>query len=191
MLSLSSKTPTEWVDRIEGHLSEVLIDHAHCEKKAAGTAMNMIFSYVEHPTITIPLSTVVEEELAHFRQVLQILADRGIPIVGQVQSRYGERLSALIRKTEPEKFLDRCVIAALIEARSCERFMLLRDHLKDRELAQFYDSLLESEARHHSLYLRLAEEKHDRETVRTRLRELAEREGEIIALGDPFPRLHS
>jgi tRNA-(ms[2]io[6]A)-hydroxylase len=119
------------------------------------------------------------------------LKDRGIPLIGQSQSRYGQRLGEQIRKLEPHKFLDRCIVAALIEARSCERFTLLRDHLKDRELANFYDTLLESEARHHALYLKMAETVFNRDQVRQRLLELSAKEAEILALGDPLPRLHS
>ncbi|MAG56148.1 MAG: tRNA hydroxylase [Planctomycetes bacterium] len=191
MLSLRSTTDPAWVARIEPDMAEVLVDHAHCEKKAAGTAMNMVFSYVEHPAFIQPLTEVVEEELQHFRAVLGIMASRDVKMTGQVQSSYGKRLGALIRTREPEKALDRCCVAALIEARSCERFILLSEHLQDRELGAFYGELLESEARHHALYLRLAEHFVPRETMRSRLEELAAAEAEIIALGDPLPRLHS
>ncbi len=191
MLSLKSTTPPHWVERIEPHMDEVLVDHAHCEKKAAGTAMNMVFSYVEHSAFVVPLTEVVEEELLHFRQVLEILAGRGTELVGQPQSSYGRRLGELIRTREPEKAVDRCCVAALIEARSCERFTLLRDHLRDRDLASFYGTLLESEARHHGLYLRLAEQFAAREEIRRRYDELAVEEARIIARGDPLPRLHS
>ena len=191
MLSLRSETPSSWVERIEPHLDTVLVDHAHCEKKAAGTALNMVFSYVEHSDFVVPLTEIVEEELQHFRQVVEILSARGVQLVGQPQSSYGRRLGALIRTTEPEKAIDRCCVAALIEARSCERFTLLRDHLEDRDLAAFYGTLLESEARHHAVYLRLAEAFASRETIRARLDELAEAEAAIIAEGDPMARLHS
>lgn len=191
MLSLRSVTSPGWLDRIEPHMDQVLIDHAHCEKKAAGTAMNMIFSYVEHPAVTVPLAGVVKEELEHFQAVLAVLAERGIPMAGQVQSSYGQRLGEWIRRKEPDKAVDRCLVAALIEARSCERFAILRDRLRDPGLAAFYGGLVESEARHHGLYLRLAEYFAPREPVRERLEILASREAEIIALGDDLPRLHS
>lgn len=191
MLSLRSETPVDWVASIEPHMDEILVDHAHCEKKAAGTAMNMIFSYVEHPEFVVPLTEVVEEELLHFRQVIAVLEARGQRLVGQPQSSYGRRLGELVRTKEPEKVIDRCCVAALIEARSCERFTLLRDHLKDRGLAAFYGTLLESEARHHALYLRLAEHFAPRETVRARFDQLAAQEASIVADGGPEPRLHS
>ena len=191
MLSLKSGTDPAWVGRIEENLGSVLVDHAHCEKKAAGTAMNMIFAYVEHPQFTRPLADLVKEELEHFTLVLELLNRRNIPMVGQVPSSYGKRLGAHIRTTEPGKVLDRCVVAALIEARSCERFGLLRDHLSDPELQDFYGSLWESEARHHGLYLKLAEQFVPADHVRQRLDELATEEARIIALGDDFARLHS
>lgn len=191
MLFLQSETSPDWVARIEPHMDEVLVDHAHCEKKAAGTAMNMIFSYVEHPEFVVPLTEVVEEELLHFRQVIEILAERGSKLVGQPQSSYGRRLGALIRTTEPDKVVDRCCVAALIEARSCERFTLLRNHLRDPRLADFYGTLLESEARHHALYLRLAEHFVAKDVIRNRLEQLAHEEAAIVADGDPIPRLHA
>src|SRR5262249_33668770 len=134
----------------------LLIDHAHCEKKAAGVAMNLIFTYVDHVEVCRVLSEIVEEELQHFRLVLDLLERRGIAFRRLRPSRYGERLSALATKEEPVRAVDRMLIAALIEARSCERFGLLRDGLEDRELADFFGSLFESEARHHATYVRLA-----------------------------------
>jgi tRNA-(ms[2]io[6]A)-hydroxylase len=191
MLGLESTTRIDWVREVEGRLDEVLIDHAHCEKKAAGTALNMIFSYVEHVDVVTRLIEVVREELDHFRQVLGVIAARGIAFRGQPQSAYGSRLGEQIRRAEPGKAVDRCVVAALIEARSCERFGLLRDHLHDRDLAAFYGSLLESEARHHALYLRLAGSFAAEDAVRRRYGELAAVEARILEQPGPLPRLHA
>lgn len=191
MLSLRSQTSSAWIHRVEEHLPEVLVDHAHCEKKAAGTAMNLIFAYVEHVEVASALADVVKEELDHFQQVLRVLSARDILFRGQPQSPYGAGLASHIRRKEPAKVVDRLVIAALIEARSCERFLLLRDHLADRELAAFYGTLLESEARHHALYLRLATRFAPEETVRSRLEELAEIEAAILSSHGALPRLHS
>jgi tRNA-(ms[2]io[6]A)-hydroxylase len=191
MLGLKSETGIAWVRRVEDHLEEVLIDHAHCEKKAAGTALNMVFSYVERVDVVMRLVEVVKEELDHFRQVLGLIAARGISFRGQPQSAYGQRLGAHVRTTEPDKALDRCVVAALIEARSCERFLLLRDHLGDRDLALFYGSLVESEGRHHGLYLRLAEAFVPESDVRRRFEELAVVEASILAEPGLLPRLHA
>ncbi len=191
MLSLRSATPVTWVRRVEENLPEVLVDHAHCEKKAAGTAMSMIFAYVEHVPVVTRLAEIVKEELDHFQQVLAILAARGIAFTGQPQSPYGSRLAALVARKEPAKVVDRCVVAALIEARSCERFQLLSEHLHDRELAAFYGRLLESEARHYGEYLRAAGHFVPSHVVEKRLEELAEVEAGILASPSPLPRLHS
>ncbi len=191
MLNLKSATPASWVGQVETHLDEVLIDHAHCEKKAAGVAMNLIFSYVEHVEFVGPLTEIVNEELDHFRQVLQLLAARKIPFRRQQPSSYGRRLHELIRKVEPQRVIDRCLVAALIEARSCERFAVLREHISDGELASFYDSLFESEARHYGTYIKFARQFGPADIVATRLDELAIQEADIISQGDPFVRMHS
>jgi tRNA-(ms[2]io[6]A)-hydroxylase len=169
-----------------------LIDHAHCEKKSAGVAMNLIFAYgTIDPDIGREMSDIVVEELDHFRQVLDVLDQRDIRFGSQKPGAYGRKLNDLVRKGEPERAVDRLLVAALIEARSCERFSLLRDHVSDRQLADFYGSLFESEARHHSTYVQMAWRFDDEETVRRRLEELAAAEAEIIAEGDALPRMHS
>jgi tRNA-(ms[2]io[6]A)-hydroxylase len=191
MLSLHAATEGRWLDQVTPHLDELLIDHAHCEKKAAGVAMNLIFTYVEHVEVCLVLSAIVQEELDHFRMVLDLLERRGIAFRRLRPSRYGERLQALVRKEEPGKAADRFLVASLIEARSCERFGLLRDRLADRELAAFFGGLFESEARHHSTYVRLARLLAPHEDVPRRLAELAEAEARIIGEGDDVPRMHS
>lgn len=191
MLHLAAPTPPRWLAQVSAHLPELLIDHAHCEKKAAGVAMNLLFAYVEDPDVCLAMTEVVREELDHFHMVLDILRRRGIPFRRLTPSRYGERLHALIRKGEPERAVDRMLVAGLIEARSCERFGILRDGLEDRELAEFFGGLFESEARHHSHYVRLAKRFAPEEAVRERLRELARAEAEIVAAGEAEPRVHS
>ena len=191
MLNLQAATPDRWLRQVEAGLDELLIDHAHCEKKAAGVAMNLIFAYVEHVALCRALADVVEEELEHFRLVLDLLARRGIPFRRVRPSRYGQRLHALISREEPRRAVDRMIVAALIEARSCERFALLRDRLADRELATFFGTLFESEARHHTTYVRLAGLFASEEVVRERLHELAAQEAQIVTEGDDLPRMHS
>lgn len=191
MLSLYSTSADRWFDQVSEHLDELLIDHAHCEKKAAGTAMNLLFAYVDHEDLARAMTEIVAEELSHFNMVLDILKARGIAFKKLNPSSYGRKLNDLVRREEPAKAVDRLLVASLIEARSCERFGILRERLVDRELAGFYDSLFESEARHHSTYVRLAKDFADDETVRTRLAELAGEESRIIAVGEPLPRMHS
>ena len=191
MLSLQSETDQRWLDTANANLDEVLIDHAHCEKKAAGVAMNLIFAYVDQVELVREMSAIVVEELDHFRQVLDILAARGIPFRRLKPSNYGQQLHELIRKQEPGRAVDRLLVAGLIEARSCERFAVLRDGVRDAELAEFYGSLFESEARHHSTYVQMAKLFATDDVVHARLDKLAAAEAAIIATGDTLPRMHS
>lgn len=193
MLSLQSTTAERWLAQVDDHLDQVLIDHAHCEKKAAGTAMNLIFAYVDREELAREMVTIVNEELEHFEMVLDLLKRRNIRFCRLKPSNYGRQLNDLVRKLEPERAVDRLLVAGLIEARSCERFDLLRKHLqhRDTELADFYGSLFESEARHHSTYVRLAKLFATEATVHHRLEELSALEAEIIERGDELPRMHS
>jgi tRNA-(ms[2]io[6]A)-hydroxylase len=153
--------------------------------------MNLLFAYVEDAELTRAMTEIVQEELDHFHQVRAILDRRGIRFYKLPPSTYGSKLHELVSKQEPLRAVDRLLVAALIEARSCERFGILRDHLADRELADFYGSLFESEARHHSTYVRLAKDFQDEAAVRLRLAELAAAEAAIIDVGEPKPRMHS
>lgn len=191
MLHLHSTSPQRWLQQVSDSLPEILIDHAHCEQKAAATAMDLMFDYVAHDELCDCMSEIVREELEHFTMVRSLLKRRGIRFVGLRPGTYGRQLKALVRRQEPHRAVDRLIVAALIEARSCERFQLLRDHLRDRELQDFYGSLFESEARHHASYLRLALLFADSAAVQARLGELAGCEAEIIAAGCPLPRIHS
>jgi tRNA 2-(methylsulfanyl)-N6-isopentenyladenosine37 hydroxylase len=191
MLSLQSASAARWFAQVDTSLDQILIDHAHCEKKAAGVAMNLLFSYVDNVALARAMTEIVNEELEHFRLVLDLLERRGIPFQKLTPSSYGQRLHELIRKEEPGRAVDRLLVAGLIEARSCERFSLLADHVADQELRDFYRGLFESEARHHSTYVRLACDFAAEDAVRERLHWLAAAEAAIIATGDPLPRMHS
>ena len=191
MLSLQSKTPQRWLTQVEHHLDEILIDHAHCEKKAAGTAMNLMFAYIENVALCREMTEIVNEELEHFHQVLEVLEKRGVPFRRLKPSGYGRKLNDLVSKQEPQRAVDRLLVAGLIEARSCERFDLLRQHAPDAELAAFYDSLFESEARHHSTYVRRAHDFLPEPDVRRRLEELGAEEARIVLEGEAAPRMHS
>ncbi|MCE2806442.1 MAG: hypothetical protein LW700_14745, partial [Gemmataceae bacterium] len=120
MLNLHAPTPQSWLPKVSANLEELLLDHAHCEKKAAGVAMNLLFSYVDQPDLARELPEIVREELDHFEQVFDRIKARGYPWRKLKPSSYGERLHHLIRKEEPGKAVDRLLVAALIEARSCE-----------------------------------------------------------------------
>lgn len=191
MLHLHSASPARWLDQVRHALPEILIDHAHCEQKAASTAMDLMFDYVEHDELCQEMSAIVREELEHFQLVRELLRRRGIRFVRLKPGTYGRRLKELVRRQEPHRAVDRLLIAALIEARSCERFVLLRDHLQDPELSAFYGSLYESEARHHATYVRLALQVASQPDVQSRLDELSVQEAMIIETGCELPRVHS
>jgi tRNA-(ms[2]io[6]A)-hydroxylase len=191
MLHLQTPTDARWLRQVDAHLDEVLIDHAHCEKKAAGTALNLIFHYVENIELCREMTGIVGEELEHFHMVLDLLARRGVRFRRLKPSQYGRKLNDLVRKQEPQRAVDRLLVAGLIEARSCERFQALAEHVQDAELATFYRGLFESEARHHVTYTRLAMHFAPEKEVLRRLDELASAEAAIIAVGEDLPRMHS
>lgn len=191
MLHLQSQTGERWLKQVDEHLDLMLIDHAHCEKKAAGAALNLIFAYVEDEQLCRDMTEIVNEELEHFQMVLDLLKKRDIKFCRLKPGGYGRKLNDLVRKQEPQKAVDRLLVAGLIEARSCERFQVLANHVDDAELADFYHGLFESEARHHSTYTRLAKNFAPEAQVVARLDELAAAEAEILAEGDELPRMHS
>lgn len=192
MLHLQSETQVRWLAQVAQSLDEILIDHAHCEHKAAATAMSLLGAYIEDRDLTEAMTEIVQEELEHFHLVLQLLERRQIRFRILRPGHYGRELNQLVRQNEPERAVDRLLIAGLIEARSCERFDLLRKlETLDEELRAFYDSLFESEARHHSTYVRLARKYAPAAVVQLRLNELATLEADIIARGNELPRMHS
>ena len=191
MLTLKTDSSERWLEQVRQNLPEILIDHAHCEKKAAGCAMNLIFAYVDNHELCREMTEIVNEELEHFHRVLDLLERRGIRFRRQKPSSYGRRLNDLVRRDEPHRAIDRLLVAGLIEARSCERFDLLRKHVDDEELSDFYHELFESEARHYTAYVRMAGMYGDEQVVLNRLHELADLEAGIIASGDSIPRMHS
>ena len=192
MLRLASATDPTWTEHALHHLDELLLDHAHLEKKAAGTAVTLLFRYPERRVLQEPLARLAREELAHFEEVLTHLDRRGVPFRPLRPGPYAGRLHAAVRDQEPERLLDTLLVAALIEARSCERLGLLAAALPDVDapLAALYRGLLEAEARHHGEYVRLALALFPEESVRPRLDVLAQQEAESIAAGAPAPRLH-
>jgi tRNA-(ms[2]io[6]A)-hydroxylase len=191
MLSLASRTPPGWAQRVLADLDALLLDHAHCEKKAAGCAVNLVFRYPQHAFLAIPLSRLAREELVHFEQVLERLAARGIAFRPQKASPYAGRLRAAARSAEPGRLVDALLCSALIEARSCERFRLLSETAPQPELADFYRGLLAAEARHHGIYVELAARLASGPELRERLAELALHEARVLAEAPPLARMHA
>jgi tRNA-(ms[2]io[6]A)-hydroxylase len=191
MLNLAVATSETWIERAIDQIDDVLLDHAHCEKKAAGMAVRLLFRYPQHDFLQEPLSRLAREELGHFEEVLRLMAARGIAFGRQKPSAYAGKLRQRLCPHDPEHLVDMLLCCALIEARSCERFGLLAQRVPDAELAHFYTGLLAAEARHHRLYLDLASELAEPERVRTRLLELAEWESEVVASDSRIVRMHS
>lgn len=188
---LVQPTRSEWVAQAIAHLDTILLDHSHCERKAAGVAINLMFRYPSHKPLVDALTDIAQEELEHFRQVNQQLERRQIALAPLSAPPYASRLNAAVRQQEPQRFLDTLLVCALIEARSHERLQLLAQHCPDRELADFFASLVTSEARHYGTYWYLAYESFGQEVVEERLRELATLESEILSTPYPLPRIHS
>ena len=173
---LVAPTSWSWVDQANARPMEVLIDHAHCERKAAGSAVQMMFRYLCEPGLGEVLSPLAREELEHFEQVLTLIKSRGRYLEPLPSAGYGAALSGQIRRGEPQRMLDSFLVAGLIEARSHERMALLAEHSPDPELRALYADLLNSEARHFGIYWTLAEARWSRELVMERLDVLAEAE---------------
>jgi tRNA-(ms[2]io[6]A)-hydroxylase len=187
------KLPTSWawVEQAIAHLDIILLDHSHCERKAASAALNLMFRYPSNTKLVRELTAIAREELEHFELVNQWLEKRGIPLAPLNSPPYAAGLKALIRKSEPDRLLDSLLISGLIEARSHERLGLLARHCPEPELAKFYHSLMASEARHFGVYWVLADTYFERDRVKVRLDELAIKESELLVTLHPQPRIHS
>ncbi|MCP2731103.1 tRNA-(ms[2]io[6]A)-hydroxylase [Limnofasciculus baicalensis] len=188
---LKQPTSYTWVEQAITNIDTILLDHSHCERKAAGVALNLMFRYPSNTKLVRDLTAIAREELEHFELVNQWLERRGIPLAPLSSPPYAAGLKATIRPAEPNRLLDSLLISGLIEARSHERLGLLATHCPDPELAEFYHSLMASEARHFGIYWVLADTYFDRDIVKMRLDELAIKESELLSTLHPEPRIHS
>jgi tRNA 2-(methylsulfanyl)-N6-isopentenyladenosine37 hydroxylase len=187
--TLSVSTPESWFDHAAVCWCELLVDHANCEKKAASTALSLIFTYSEDMDLTVSMSRLAREELRHFEQVQRLMRELQVPFKRLSPARYAEGMRRAIRRDEPGRLLDLLICGALIEARSCERFVGLAPRLAD-PLRGFYAGLAASETRHHQLYLRLAEQRYP-EQWREVMRTLSEVEAALVTEPDTQFRFHS
>lgn len=186
---LACATPEAWLARAQTEVPTLLIDHANCEKKAAATAMNLMYRYVDRPDLLRKLSQLAREEMLHFEQVVTLMQERGQPYTHLGPARYASALRAHIRPQEPWRLVDTLIIGAFVEARSCERFAALVP-LLEADIARFYRSLLRSEARHFSDYLELAR-RHAGEDIEPRIAFFRELEAALVLDPDPDFRFHS
>jgi tRNA-(ms[2]io[6]A)-hydroxylase len=187
---LPCKTPDKWLENAVANQDLLLIDHANCEKKAASTALNLIYRYVDNYDLLNKMSRLAREEMRHFEQVIAIMKRRDIEYKQISASRYAEKLRSLVRPNEPDRLVDILVVGALIEARSCERFARLAP-LLDSELTSFYQSLLKSEGRHYQDYLKLARTEATESEIQARINLFAQKERELIENRDTEFRFHS
>lgn len=188
---LQQPTSDAWVTQALANLDTILLDHSHCERKAAGVAMNLMFRYPSSAKLVRALTAIAQEELEHFELVNQWLDRRGIALAPLSAPPYAAGLKTQIRPQEPHRMLDSLLVSGLIEARSHERLGLLAQHCPEPELAQFYRGLMASEARHYGIYWTLATTYFERDEVSQRLEELATKESELLATLHPEPRIHS
>ncbi len=186
---LRAPTPETWVATAVERWRELLVDHANCEKKAASTALALMFAYPEDHALALALSRLAREELRHFEQVQKMMLSLGVDFERQQPGRYASGLRTVLSTSEPGRKLDLLLAGALIEARSSERFRLLSSRLQ-QPLGGFYAQLERSEARHFELYVNLARALAP-ERWQARLSALAEREAQLATEPDPVFRFHS
>lgn len=190
MLCLKNKSNPEWITNAKRNINPVIIDHAHCEKKAALTGMNLINGYPEKTDIALAMADLVEEEIDHFRSVVKILSEKGITLTPDPGDEYAKTLFSQLRKTQPQRLLDHLLIAGIIEARSCERLQILAENLEDEKLKEFYTNLSYSEAGHYVTFVKLAKIYFDEAEVKNRLDELTNFEAEIVKGLQNLPLMH-
>ncbi|MDX1557442.1 MAG: tRNA isopentenyl-2-thiomethyl-A-37 hydroxylase MiaE [Marinobacter sp.] len=186
---LPCRTPQQWIDNALANQDLMLIDHAHCEKKAASTALSLMYRYVDNTDLLNKMSRLAREELRHFEQVLAIMQKRGVDYCHLTPARYAAGLRQEVRSEDPGRLVDVLIVGAIIEARSCERFAALAPFL-DEKLADFYTSLLKSEARHYQDYLTLAEQAAG-ESIEARVGDFLALERALIEEPDTEFRFHS
>ncbi len=197
MTFLGCQTPQAWLDEATQQLPLLMQDHANCEKKAAGTAMNLMFRYSFFNDLQVKLAQLVREEMLHYEQVLGLMQKRGQEWQALSAGRYAGGLRKEVRTYEPEALIDILIIGAFVEARSCERFYALAP-LVDEELGKYYRYLLKSESRHFEDYLALALDvaqtakmKDPEEDIQSRIEHIREVEKNLILSPDPVFRFHS
>ena len=192
MLGLKLPTDPRWANIAEGNLEEILTDHAWCEQKAASNAISLITLNSELTDMVTDLLEVAREELQHFQQVHQIIKDRGYQLGRERKDDYVNDLYKFMKKggSRTEHLVERLLFAAMIEARSCERFKVLSDNIQDEELAQFYRDLMISEANHYTLFLNYAKKYGEGVDVNARCKEWLEGEAAIIASYGNQERIH-
>lgn len=191
MLPLRVPTDPHWTSLAVDRFDDVLLDHAHCEKKAAASAMALVTAYPDHDRLVKAMARLAQEELRHFRQVHDRILARGLKLNRDGGDPYAQELLSQVRKEHPaHRRTDRLLVSALIEARSCERLELLAGALPDPSLREFYANLARAEGGHYLLFVDLAKAYAPAAEVDARLAELADFEGELVRRLPIEPRIH-
>lgn len=192
MLGLKLPTDPRWASAAQHHLEDLLTDHAYCEQKAASTAISLLITYPEHTELVREMAALAREEMSHFEMVHQLLVKRGFVLGRERKDEYVAALQQYFPKTKDRnlRLIHRLLVAALIEARSCERFRIISETLQDEELARFYRGLMASEAGHYTLFLRLARETAGRDQVDPLWEGLLEYEKNIVASFERPQHIH-
>lgn len=182
MLGLQLPTDPRWVNVVEKNIEEILIDHAYCEQKAASTAISFIIGFPEKTELVSAMVDLVNEEMSHFKMVHDLIIERGFVLGRERKDEYVNQLMKFFPKggSREDHLVHKLLYAALIEARSCERFRLLSEELKDKKLARFYKTLMISEANHYTMFLQFARNYGGREQTDQKWKALLDFEGELI-----------
>lgn len=190
MLLFREKIPADWLPKVKANLGAVLVDHAHLERKAATTALTLEKYQQLFPRVH-ELNAIAMEELQHFELVLRLLAKRGVPFGQPFKSPWISGMMSTVRKGTAAQVIDHLIICSLIEGRSCEKFQLLAQELRevDEELANFYGGLVESEGNHYATYLLMARHINEVETAR-RLEWYLDHDATLMRIPNPLPMLH-
>lgn len=182
MLHLKLPTDPRWVNIVEKNIEDILTDHAYCEQKAASSAISFIIGFPDYTELVSEMSNLAQEEMSHFKMVHDIMKDRGLTLGRERKDAYVNKLRFYFPKggSRVESLVNRLLVAALIEARSCERFRLLSEELEDKKLAKFYKKLMISEAGHYTMFLKFARQYGDREVVDKKWQELLDFEAQVM-----------
>lgn len=192
MLGLQFETETSWAEIAKDDLQQILTDHAFLEQKAASNAVSIIINYSEETALVKEMSSIAIEEMQHFKMVHSLMVKRGMVLGREQKNDYAIRLQKFFNKTKDrtEALIQRLLVAALIEARSCERFKVFSENMEDQELSKFYSNLMISEANHYTTFLKFAREYQDREIVDQKWNALLAFEAEMMKERGNLAKIH-
>ena len=195
MLGLKLATDHRWINIVEKNIQEILTDHAYCEQKAASNAISVIIRYPQYPDLVKAMTQIAQEEMMHFGMVHEKITERGLELGFERKDHYVNDLATYLRErnsggTKANQFVNRMMFAAMIEARSCERFRILSEEIEDSDLKEFYRSLMESEARHYTTFLNFARKYGEGVDVEKRWQEFLEFEASLMQIYGKSETMH-